>query len=125
MPPADKTLHRPYPVDGCGFAGDEATRRHPSQPSTITTNQSGIDRNVARLIPAIQTGDGSFGVWTNQFGFNISWTSGQTVVVEASTNLANPYWQPLQTNTLTSGSAWFNDPERTNFPGRFYRLRSP
>ena len=33
-----------------------------------------------------------------------------TVVVEASTNLANPTWTPLATNTLTSGSAYFSDP---------------
>ncbi len=76
-------------------------------------------------MPAIQTGDGSFGVKTNQFGFNISWTSEQTVVVEASTNLANPDWQPVQTNTLTTGTAYFSDPQWMNYPGRFYRLRSP
>jgi hypothetical protein len=62
---------------------------------------------------------------THKFGFNISWASGQTVVVEASTNLANPDWQPVQTNTLTTGSANFSDPQWTNYPNRFYRLRSP
>ena len=56
-------------------------------------------------LPQVQTGDASFGVRTNQFGFNITWASGQTVVVEACTNLANPVWQPVQTNTLTSGSS--------------------
>jgi hypothetical protein len=44
-------------------------------------------------------------------------------VVEASTDLIN--WQPVQTNTLTSGSVYFSDPQWTNYPGRFYRLRSP
>ena len=80
---------------------------------------------TALWLPAMQTNDGSFGVQTNQFGFNISWASGQTVVVEACTNLANPDWQPVQTNTLTTGSAYFSDPQWTNFPGRFYRVRSP
>ena len=47
------------------------------------------------------------------------------VVVEASTNLANPIWSPLATNTLTSGSSYFSDPQWTNYPGRFYRLRWP
>jgi len=80
---------------------------------------------VALWNPLIQIGDGSFGVQTNQFGFNIQWASGRTVVVEACTNLANPVWQPVQTNTLTTGSAYFSDPQWTNYPGRFYRLRSP
>ncbi|MFZ0829383.1 MAG: leucine-rich repeat domain-containing protein [Verrucomicrobiia bacterium] len=80
---------------------------------------------TALWLPAMLTTDGSFGVETNQFGFNISWAGGQTVVVEACTNLANPVWQPVQTNTLTTGSAFFSDPQWTNYPGRFYRLRSP
>ena len=67
----------------------------------------------------------SFREPTNQFGFNINWARGETVVVEACTNLANPDWQPVQTNTLTTGSAYFGDPQWTNFPARFYRLRSP
>ena len=29
------------------------------------------------------------------------------------------------TNTLTGGTAYFGDPQWTNYPGRFYRLRSP
>jgi hypothetical protein len=54
-----------------------------------------------RRDPQVQTSDGSFGIQNNQFGFNINWASGMTVVVEASTNLANPTWSPLVTNTLT------------------------
>jgi hypothetical protein len=75
--------------------------------------------------PKAQTSDASFGVQTNQFGFNITWASDQTVVVEACTNLANPIWTPAATNTLTGGSSYFSDAHWTNFPGRFYRLRSP
>jgi hypothetical protein len=48
-----------------------------------------------------------------------------TVVVEACTNLANPTWYPLATNTLSGGSAYFSDPQWTDYPTRFYRLRSP
>jgi hypothetical protein len=80
---------------------------------------------TALWLPAVQTSDGSFGVQTDQFGFNINWASGKTVVVEACTNLSNPDWQPVQTNTLTTGSAYFSDPQWTNYPGRFYRLRTP
>ena len=74
-------------------------------------------------LPQVQTSDASFGVRTNRFGFNINWASGQTVVVEACTNLTNPIWSPVGTNTLTSDSAYFSDPQWTNYPARFYRLR--
>jgi hypothetical protein len=80
---------------------------------------------TALWLPQVQTRDASFGVRTNQFGFNINWASGQTVVVEACTNLANPMWQPIQTNILTSDSVYFSDSQWTNYPARFYRLRSP
>ncbi len=68
----------------------------------------------------MQASDANFGTKTNPFGFNIEWASGKTVGVEASTNLID--WQPVQTNTLTSGSAYFSDAEWNNYPGRFYRL---
>jgi hypothetical protein len=66
----------------------------------------------------------SFGVQTNAFGFIISWATNVSVVVEGSTNLANPTWSPMSTNTLTDGWSYFSDPQWTNHPGRFYRLRS-
>jgi hypothetical protein len=75
--------------------------------------------------PLIQTGDGSFGVQSNQFGFNITNATNLTVVVEACTNLANPVWTPLQTLTLSNGSAYFSDPQWTNYPARFYGLGLP
>jgi hypothetical protein len=64
-------------------------------------------------------------VRTNRFGFGITGTSGIVVVVEATTNLANPVWAPLATNTLTGAPLYFGDAQWTNFPSRFYRLRSP
>jgi hypothetical protein len=64
-------------------------------------------------------------VQTNAFGFIISWATNISVVVEVCTNLASPVWQPVQTNALTGGSSYFSDPQWTNYPGRFYRLRSP
>ena len=75
--------------------------------------------------PQPLTSDSTFGVQTNRFGFNITGTSGLVVVVEACTNPANPSWLPLQTNTLASGSSYFSDPNWADYPGRFYRLRSP
>jgi hypothetical protein len=63
-------------------------------------------------------------VQNNQFGFNIAGTSGLVIVVDTCTNLANPVWTPVATNTLSGGSSYFGDPQWTNYPGRFYRLGS-
>jgi hypothetical protein len=94
-----------------------------------TTGWSDFSTNTGLAVllwnPLIQTGDSSFGVRTNRFGFNIAWASGQTVVVEAAANLSNPNWIPVATNTLASDSVYFSDPHWTNYPARFYRLRSP
>ncbi len=75
--------------------------------------------------PRPQTGGAGFGVRTNRFGFTITGTPGIVVVVEASSDLSEPAWFPVRTNTLTGGSSYFSDPQWTNYPGRFYRLRSP
>lgn len=67
--------------------------------------------------------DAGLGVQSNRFGFNISWTNGSVIVVEACTNLANPVWTPLQTNALTGDALHFSDPQWTNYAARFYCLR--
>jgi len=33
-------------------------------------------------------------------------------------------WNSLQTYTITNGSIYFSDPQWTNYPARFHRLRS-
>jgi hypothetical protein len=75
--------------------------------------------------PQILDHSAGFGVQPGGFGFTISWATNASVVVEAATNLANPVWIPVSTNTLTGGTNYFSDPQWTNYPGRFYRLRSP
>jgi hypothetical protein len=80
--------------------------------------------------PQAQSSDASFGVKTNRFGFNLIGSSNLVLVVEASTDLENPVWQPVSTNKLntfvgTNGTSYFSDPQWMNYPGRFYRLRSP
>jgi hypothetical protein len=45
--------------------------------------------------------------------------------LEACTNLANVTWVPLQSCNLTNGLLYFSDPQWTNYPSRYYRLRSP
>jgi hypothetical protein len=71
--------------------------------------------------PKVQTGGADFGVRTNKFGFSITGTTGLGIVVEACTNLANPLWSPLRTNTLTGNPFYFSDALWTNYPSHFYR----
>ena len=74
--------------------------------------------------PVILTTASNFGIQSNNFGFRMSWATNATVVVEASTTLSNPFWSPVNTNTLTQGWADSNDAEWTNSSARFYRVRS-
>ena len=65
---------------------------------------------------------GTTAVQPGGFGFTITGVVNQTIVVEASANLAT--WQPVWTNTLPVVSTNFLDPRWLNHPRRFYRLRS-
>lgn len=94
-----------------------------SSDATGGTNSISASGSGMAARPAAQDDEG-FGVVSNRFGFNINWASGMVVVVDACSDLATPAWSSLQTNFLTNGTAYFGDPEWTNFPGRFYRLRS-
>ena len=80
---------------------------------------------TALWLPQVQMGDASFGVRADGFGFNIAYPIKQVVVVEAATDLAQPVWLPVGTNTITGGTAHFTDPQWANYLGRFYRLRTP
>ena len=75
--------------------------------------------------PLILNNRPSFGVQSNRFGFTISWATNLPVMVEACTNLSNQTWSPVGTNILICGCSYFSDPQWTNYPARFYRLRSP
>lgn len=66
-----------------------------------------------------------YGVRTNRFGFRISWATDASVVIDACTGLSTGTWSPLKTNTLLNGWTYFSDPDWTNHPARFYRIRSP
>ena len=80
-----------------------------------------------QLEPEILNFEPSFGVHSNQFQFTISWATNASVRVEACSNLANPVWLPISTNTVTAniGTANFADPKWTGYRVRDYRLVSP
>ena len=69
----------------------------------------------------LQVDPSAGGYVSNHFGFNLSGMAGQTVILEASTNLVS--WTPLLTNSLLTGYYHWSDPGSTNFPQRFYRAR--
>jgi hypothetical protein len=45
--------------------------------------------------------------------------------VKAGTGLVSIVSTDTCTNTISSDLYYFSDPQWTNYPGRFYRLRSP
>jgi hypothetical protein len=67
----------------------------------------------------------SLGVRGKGFVFGITGPTNLLIVVEASSNLGDGRWVPLSTNILTGGSSFFHDPNWTDYPARFYRLRAP
>jgi hypothetical protein len=90
---------------------------------TVTSAVAVLTVTLPRTPPQIITGDSSFGVHSNQFGFNLSGAVGQTIVVDGSTDLVG--WTPLFTNIVLSSPFYFFDPASTNYPSRFYRARLP
>ena len=110
-------------ADSSVFAGDKATAYY--LPGTTGWGATFGGLPTALWIPQLETTDSQFGLKTNAFGFSVNWASGRTVVVEASTDLANPIWSPVQTNNLTGGAFYFADPQWTNHSKRFYRIRWP
>ena len=93
-------------------------------PGTTGWGKTYGGRPAALWLPRVVTNTDTFGVHNNQFAFTINWANGMTTVVDACTNLANPVWSPVSTNTMTGGTAYFSDAKWTNFPSRFFRLRS-
>jgi len=94
-------------------------------PGTTNWNPLLDERTTELWNPQIQTSGASFGVRTNQFGFNISATNNIIVAVQACTNLSNPIWTPLQTYILNNSSVYFSDSAWKNYSRHFYRLGYP
>jgi hypothetical protein len=105
------------------FPGDTAATAY-YLPGTTGwgTNYSGIP--TALWNPQAQVNNRLTGGQNDPFSFNITGTTNIPVVVEASTDLGSN-WTALQSINLTNGSFYFIDLDWTNYPGRFYRLRSP
>jgi hypothetical protein len=94
-------------------------------PGTSGWGPSYAGRPAVLWNPQVHTTDANFGVRQNQFGFNVVGTPDIPLVIEASAELAAGPWIPLHASTLTNGLLYFGDPQWTNHPTRFYRIRSP
>ena len=94
-------------------------------PGTIGWGAFFGGRPTALWLPTLQASQTSFGLPSHPFGFTISWARDKVVVIEAATDLSQPTWSPLSTNTFVGGSATFSDPQWTNYPMRVYRARTP
>jgi hypothetical protein len=82
------------------------------------------DRATAQWKPDMRVSSSVLSLNTNQFGFEVRWSRGKSVVVEGCTNLVAPTWFPWQTNTLMQNSIYFSEPFWKNNPARFHRVRS-
>ena len=69
--------------------------------------------------------DADFGVRSNAFGFRMGGSDGIEVTVERCTNLLDSAWTPVSTQVLSSGSAYFRDPQSSNCASSVYRFRVP
>jgi len=69
--------------------------------------------------PNFPTGSAVF-LPNGQFGFTTCGQPGQSLVIEASTNLVN--WISLSTNSSATGCIDFIDPEAPTIPNRYYRV---
>jgi hypothetical protein len=91
-------------------------------------NYGGYSYGGLRLLPWPSPnpviGNGAFEnpCGTIEFDFVVFWATNRTVVIEATTNLANPVWTPVSTNTFSGGLSYFSDYGWTNHPNRFYRV---
>lgn len=94
-------------------------------PGTTNWGMSLGGRPAVLWNPKFEATAPSFGVRTNQFGFNITGTANIPIMLEACTNLGQNAWIPLQTSLLTNGSLYCSDPDWTNYPARLYRIRAP
>ncbi|HEY5913538.1 MAG TPA: leucine-rich repeat domain-containing protein [Verrucomicrobiae bacterium] len=118
-------------VDWDGVFADAIVHFLPGTTGWGTTAPNGwallpFGGSPARLWNAqAQPSDINFGVRTNRFGFNVRGTVNIPVVIDACEDLGHLVWASVQNCTLTNGALYFGDPEWTNHPRRFYRVRWP
>lgn len=110
-------------IDPTGFAGESGTVYYvPGTTGWGTTFGSWPTAQWYQSQPQILGSGYGLGVRSNQFSFTISWATNTSVVIVASINLQS--WTPVITNALMNGTNAFVDSVWTNYPQRFYRVRT-
>ena len=112
-------------ADGLYCFSDSQWRNYPARFYRMRDFLAFIGISEVLWNPVVQTGDATFGVRSNQFGFTITGFSNLAITVEACADLANPVWTPVATNILAGGWYYFSDPQWRNYPARFYRISPP
>jgi len=112
------------PADGAGTFNNDPTTVYylPGTTGWGATYGNVLTQPWFQPQPQVLTFEPSFGIQNNQFGFTISWATNASVIIQACTNLSNPLWLPVATNTLASGTNFFTDPSWSNYPSRYYRI---
>jgi BspA type Leucine rich repeat region (6 copies) len=106
--------------DAPAFVGDSATVYYLSGTTGWYPNFGGVSTMLWK--PQAH----AVGITGGHFGFNLTGPASAVVVVETCTNLSNPVWLPIATNTIPSNStSAFSDLQSGAHPTRFYRERSP
>jgi hypothetical protein len=72
-------------------------------------------------VNALNLKGAQFASKNSRFGFSLTSPPGQSVIIEASTNLSG--WLPVWTNSL-GGALQFSDPQSGSYPARFYRAHT-
>jgi hypothetical protein len=114
-----------------GYADGTGTKVRFSHPSSVAVDGAGnvyvadmFNHTIRKGYPTIvilNAGPG-FGFNGGQFGFNLTGPMGQSLVVEASSDLTS--WLPVWTNTF-AGALNFVDPQSGVYTNRFYRAFIP
>ncbi|MGC9940603.1 MAG: leucine-rich repeat domain-containing protein [Verrucomicrobiota bacterium] len=109
--------------DGTIFSGDTGTVYYLAGTTGWGPTFGSLPTAVWTTLPLSPIYLNNPGIHSKQFGFTISGPTNLLILVQTCTNLANPVWLPLQTNSITGGTFDFTDPTFTNAPTRYYRVR--
>ncbi len=87
------------------------------------TGSSWFVESNARIAPQILR-NGELVMNAGNFGFHVTALANETVIIEASTDLA--HWTSIATNQVDAAGDWsFQDPDSPTLASRFYRARFP
>ncbi len=109
-------------VGSSAFGGDAAAAAYYLPGATGWSSFTAIPAAPWNAI--VQTHDANFGVHNGVFGFDVTGSTNIPVVVEASVSPASG-WSAVTNGSLAGGALHVLDFAWTNYPARFYRVRSP